>query len=338
MRRDIELSATPVPGMVDTVYFGGGTPSLLETGELERLMQALRAAFRMAPDAEVTLEANPDDIHPEQVTQWTALGINRLSIGIQSFRAEDLRWMNRAHDADQALRCIDIAREAGVKNLSIDLIYGTPGLDDQAWLENLQRATSMGIPHLSCYALTVEPGTALETMIRKKTRTAPASAHQAEQFLITMDALGARGYEHYEISNFALPGMRSRHNSAYWSGAHYVGIGPSAHSYDGANRRWNLSNNAGYIRALQADIIPSEAETLTDTQRLNEYVMTAVRTIEGIDITHVARTWGAEHSTRILQVAQRFIASGKMAVRGNAVVLTREGKLFADGIAADLFV
>lgn len=337
MRREITLSATAEPGTVDTLYFGGGTPSLLDPEELSGLMETIHRHFRIAEDAEITLEANPDDIRPKKISIWTGLGINRLSIGIQSFREDDLTWMNRAHDAHQARQCIDIARAGGIGNLSIDLIYGTPGLSDEAWLENISIAASLGIPHLSCYALTVEPGTALDTMIRQHKRRAPASEAQAEQFLLAMDRLGEAGYEHYEISNFALSGMRSRHNYAYWQGIPYIGIGPSAHSYDGQNRRWNVANNAAYIRTLQEGKIPFEAETLTDIQRLNEYVMTSLRTIEGMDILRIRKGWGEAAAVRILRDAAPYLTSGKLQKHESSVTLTREGKLFADGIAAELF-
>ena len=337
MRREISLAAELELGTVNTVYFGGGTPSLLEPEELTVLMQEIRSHFNISADAEITLEANPDDIRPERIGHWVSLGINRLSIGIQSFREDDLKWMNRAHDALQARQCIDIARNGGIENLSIDLIYGTPGLTDAAWQDNLKNAASLGIPHLSCYALTVEPGTALDTMIRQQKRTAPMSETQAEHFLITMDQLGAAGYEHYEISNFAKPGSRSRHNSAYWQGTPYLGIGPSAHSYNGKDRKWNVANNAAYIQAIKEGHIPFEAETLTDTQRLNEYVMTSLRTIEGMDMRWIGNKWGDIELQRILKEATPFLKSGKLDSDGNVIVLTREGKLFADGISAELF-
>ena len=337
MRREIELVTPLEPATVDTLYFGGGTPSLLEPEEMLGLMETIRLHFKIPKNAEITLEANPDDIRPEKIDLWTSLGINRLSIGIQSFREEDLSWMNRAHDAQQGRQCIDIARDGGIVNLSIDLIYGTPGLTDEAWLENLRIASALRIPHLSCYALTVEPGTALDTMIRQQKRTAPVSETQATQFLMLTDRLGEAGYEHYEISNFALPGMRSHHNSAYWQGTPYLGIGPSAHSYDGKDRKWNVANNAAYIRSLQEGRIPSESETLTDTQRLNEYVMTSLRTTEGMNMERIQHEWGDAAVERILRDAKQFLQSGKLNKNEYVVTLTREGKLFADGIAAELF-
>ena len=337
MRREIELSAPQEKETVNTLYFGGGTPSLLAPEELAGLMAPIRRHFNISEQAEITLEANPDDIRPEKIRIWTSLGINRLSIGIQSFREQDLKWMNRAHDAQQARQCIDIARDGGIVNLSIDLIYGTPGLSNEAWLENMRIASTLDIPHLSCYALTVEPGTALDSMIRKQKSAAPVSDIQAEHFLMAMDRLGDAGYEHYEISNFALPGMRSRHNSAYWQGIPYIGIGPSAHAFDGRDRRWNVANNAAYIRSLQEGRIPFEAETLTDTQRLNEYVMTSLRTIEGMDMDRIRRDWGNAAAERILRDAKPFKDSGKLNINEYSVVLTGEGKLFADGIAAELF-
>ncbi|HEY6899882.1 MAG TPA: radical SAM family heme chaperone HemW, partial [Puia sp.] len=234
---------------IETVYFGGGTPSLLEEGELGRIMERLNALFPVAPGAEVTLEANPDDIHPGLLRSWRATGINRLSIGIQSFFEEDLQWMNRAHNARQAIDCIRMAQDTGFTNMSIDLIYGGPTLPDPHWQENVGQAIGLQVPHLSCYALTVEPRTALDKMIHLHKKEDVNPDDQARQFLQLMEMAANAGYEHYEISNFAKPGMRSRHNSSYWQGKTYLGLGPSAHSFNGASREWNIANNSQYIAA-----------------------------------------------------------------------------------------
>jgi oxygen-independent coproporphyrinogen-3 oxidase len=323
---------------VETIYFGGGTPSLLESEELLRIVSTTREHFDIDVAAEITLEANPDDITAEKLLSWKNAGINRLSIGIQSFFEEDLRWMNRAHSAGQARECIQLAQENGFSNLTIDLIYGTPTLTDAHWQQNIDTAVSLGIPHLSCYALTVEPGTALEVMIKKNKMTAADAELQARQFLQLMSRLQQEGYEHYEISNFAKPGMRSRHNSAYWSGKRYLGLGPSAHSFNGSSRQWNVSGNALYVHALKRDELPFEKEELTDTQRINEYIMTSLRTMEGLDISFVSDRFGEAAGTKLQHTSRKYMDSGKLFFTNNHIRLTNEGKLFADGIAADLFV
>lgn len=333
-RRDYIGGAT-----VATVYFGGGTPSLLEPGELECIMQRLTVLFVLEPNAEITLEANPDDITPERLAVWRAMGITRLSIGVQSFFTEDLRWMNRAHDARQASDCIRQAQEAGFRALSIDLIYGGPTLSDNHWEQNVERAIGLGIPHLSCYALTVEPRTALDSLIRRHAVRPVDPDDQARQFLLLMDWMARAGYEHYEISNFALPGHRSRHNSSYWQGRPYVGLGPSAHSYNGVTRQWNVANNAGYIAALttDTDAFIAEKEELTTLQQLNEYIMISLRTMEGSDLRTVAQRFGEQRAEQLRQRAECYIKEGKMRLSSDVLRLTREGQLLADGIAADLF-
>jgi oxygen-independent coproporphyrinogen-3 oxidase len=290
--------------------------------------------FAVASDAEVTFESNPDDINEVSLSMWKAQGINRLSIGIQSFFEEDLLWMNRAHTAVQAQNCVALAMDAGFSDMSIDLIYGTPTLSDEKWQRNLALATDLGIPHLSCYALTVEPGTVLDVMTRKKKVQAISNDDQARQFLIMSDYLQSRGYEHYEISNLALPGKRSRHNSAYWSGAKYLGLGPSAHSFNGASRQWNVANNALYIKSLADEQIPFEKEVLTEKQRTNEYIMTSLRMMEGLDLRQIS----SEFSSQLKVNSEKYIDRSWMVNRDDHLILTREGKLFADGIAADLFV
>ncbi|MBL7699600.1 MAG: radical SAM family heme chaperone HemW [Chitinophagaceae bacterium] len=322
---------------VETVYFGGGTPSLLDAGEVARVMETLNAAVNISADAEITFESNPDDITTARLSSWKQNGINRLSIGIQSFFKADLEWMNRAHNETQALDCIGLAHEAGFHNLSIDLIYGTPTLPDENWLKNLEKATSLNIPHLSCYALTVETGTALAAMIKKHKTPQVNSDDQARQFLLMADYLEAKGYEHYEISNFALPGMRSRHNSSYWSGAKYIGLGPSAHSFNGTSRQWNIANNALYIDALKNNRVPFEQEILSGNQRLNEYIMTSLRTMEGTDIKKTNQVFGRAASENLVKHSKKFIERGWMQQLSDRLVLTREGKLFADGIASELF-
>jgi len=335
--KEISLQKNYLPAEpVNTIYFGGGTPSLLTEEELSTILQALQQHFQVAANAEITLEANPDDISEEKLLQWKQAGINRLSIGVQSFFEDDLRWMNRAHTAQQAVDNLKLARQY-FDNMTMDLIYGTPTLPDDKWQYNVQQAITLDIPHISCYALTVEPGTALASMINKHKTTDVNTEDQARQFLLLMDWLQQAGYEHYEISNFALPGKRSRHNSSYWQGASYLGLGPSAHSFNGDSRQWNISNNALYIQSLKEDKVPFEIETLTNTQRLNEYIMTSLRTIEGLDLGWVVSRFGESEANQLQRDSQPFIDSGKMRFYNNHLQLTKGGKLFADGIAAELF-
>lgn len=336
--KEISLTPDKKDTLIETIYFGGGTPSILELEEIQKIISELGKEFRVAPDAEITLEANPDDITPEKAAAWLEVGINRLSIGIQSFREKDLAWMNRSHSAQQARTAILDIKSAGFTNYSIDLIFGTPGLDTEAWGANIREALALEIPHLSCYALTVEPKTALDKMIALHKKDAPDPDLQAEQYLLLMDQLNEAGYEHYEISSFALPGMQSRHNSSYWLGKPYFGFGPSAHSFDGHTRKWNVVHNIEYIRSISAGRVPFESETLSRMQQLNEYIMTSIRTSGGIDLEYTAGNWNEPITLRLEKKAEPYLKSGKIARSGNRLVLTREGKLFADGIASDLFM
>ena len=324
-------------GNIETLYFGGGTPSILDTNELTRIIEALNQQFVFAPDIEITLEANPDDISVKKLVEWRSVGINRLSVGIQSFDDEELQWMNRAHTAEESLQCIDKIFEAGFTNFSADLIYGSPLLTDDNWNRNLDMVIDKNIPHISCYALTVEPKTALDKMIALK-KTAPVDAEkQARQFVSLMERMETAGYDHYEISNFASPGMRSRHNSSYWQNKTYFGFGPSAHSFDGNSRKWNIANNALYIRSIQKGMIPFEEEVLTATQKLNEYIMTALRTMEGLDLDRVRENFGIECKNKLEVGSSKWQVGGKILLQDSKLILTKEGKLFADGIASDLF-
>jgi oxygen-independent coproporphyrinogen III oxidase len=336
-----EISLTPNPDTIETIYFGGGTPSLCTKDEIQSIIEKIRSVYKVSPAAEITIETNPDDITIEKLNEWKELGINRLSIGIQSFFEEDLLWMNRAHNELQSKECIELALQAGFTNMSIDLIYGTPLLTDEKWKQNVETAIAYNIPHLSCYALTVEPKTPLQKLITEKKKEDIDNDKQARHFLLLMDWLSQAGYEHYEISNFAKPGMRSRHNSSYWSGKKYSGFGPAAHSYDGNSRKWNIANNTSYIESINKDIIPSEKEELTATMRVNEYIMTSLRTTEGMDFIKVAAFINNEVRSKkhdIVKEAEKFIGAGKMVLENNFLKLTSEGKLMADGIAAELFL
>ena len=334
---DAKIEAKNRKEMISTLYFGGGTPSILTTDELKLIFEALKQHFVFADDIEITLEANPDDITNEKLKDWRDIGINRLSVGIQSFVEEELKWMNRAHNAAESLQCIDKIKAAGFTNFSVDLIYGSPILSDADWRRNVDIVIEKNIPHISCYALTVEPKTALDKMIAQHKKENVDTEKQAHQFLLLMDLMEDAGYEHYEISNFAKPGLRSKHNSSYWLGESYYAFGPAAHAFDGKSRRWNVANNSLYIQSLQNNIIPFEEEMLTETQQLNEYIMTSLRTMEGLDLCHVSKIFEEEKSEAIKAAADKYISTGKLKNLNSKLILTKEGKLFADGIAADLF-
>ena len=323
---------------IETLYFGGGTPSLLEEGELQFLMDRITRHFTLDPGAEITLEANPDDFSASQAGWWRKAGINRLSIGIQSFRDEDLQWMHRTHRAEKARQAIELAIQAGFSNLSVDLIYGIPGLKDEDWMDNINRVLDYGISHVACYALTVEPRTALSSMIAAHKKEPVDPEGQARQFLLLMEAMEAAGYEHYEISNFAKPGWRSRHNSSYWQGKPYYGFGPSAHSYNGQIRGWNIANNALYIKSLQHGAPDFEMEILKESDRLNEYVMTSLRTMEGLDLDYVEDRFSPAQRLRLENESAKYLDRGWMVREGQNLQLTKNGKLFADAIASDLFL
>lgn len=324
------------PEPVETIYFGGGTPSLLNIEDLILILEKIRHVFEVSANAEITLEANPDDISAGKLAAWKQAGINRLSIGIQSFFEEDLQWMNRAHTAQQAIDNLQLARRI-FDNITIDLIYGTPGLSDEKWTQNVKTALSLDIPHLSCYALTVEPNTPLDKMIRQLKKKDVDPDRQSAQFLQLMLWAEDAGYEHYEISNFAKPGWRSRHNTSYWKGKKYLGLGPSAHSYNGSERQWNVSNNNIYTTALGKDVLAFEKEILTPTQQLNEYIMTSLRTMEGIHLDLLKQRFGID-PLEIKNKSKKYLDSGLLKQLNESLVLTKEGKLLADGIAASLFI
>ncbi len=317
---------------ISTVYFGGGTPSLLDIDEPVSILDMIRLHFDLDSGSEITLEANPDDISVEKLEAWKQAGINRLSIGVQSFFDEDLKWMNRAHSAGQAISCLETAIKY-FDNITMDLIYGIPGLSDDRWEQNMKRAFELQVPHLSCYALTVEQKTPLYKMIRTGKKADVDPGDQSRQFLLLMDRAAEAGYEHYEISNFARRGYRSRHNSSYWNGENYLGLGPSAHSYNGTERWWNVANNQQYIDAIEQDLLPREKEVLTPVQKLNEYIMVSLRKSEGIDLERFREA----ERTIVVNQAEKFLQAGRIVIDGNRLQLTREGMLYADGIAADLF-
>ncbi|MEM1321998.1 MAG: radical SAM family heme chaperone HemW [Bacteroidota bacterium] len=328
-----------------SVYLGGGTPSLLNAEELAQLFEVLHQHYTIAKGAEITLEANPDDLTEEQLKNLAASPVNRLSIGIQSFFDADLTFMNRAHNASEARRCIDRAHHHGFTNLTIDLIYGSPSTSNANWQKNMDIAFSYAVPHLSCYCLTVEPKTALDHFVRSG-RAAPVDEEQAaQQFEMLVQRAQQEGYEHYEISNFARPGHYARHNTNYWKGEAYLGLGPSAHSFNGQSRQWNIANNAHYRRCLDQSDSPQqlaasglyEIEALTMNERYNEYIMTGLRTIWGCDLTKIQQM-GDQYQQHFLEKGQVWIDKGHLQQTHNQYFLSNTGKLLADRIAMELFV
>ncbi len=321
---------------VETIYFGGGTPSILEISDLKFLIDEVYKHYNIAENPEITIEANPDDLSEERIIELSKTPINRLSIGIQSFFEEDLQLMNRAHNSEEAKKCLEIATQY-FDNISVDLIYGTPGMNNERWLQNIQTALNLNIPHISSYALTIEPKTALHKFIKDGIIPQPDDAVAHEQFLILVDTLEKSKFIHYELSNFGKENYFSRNNSAYWLGKKYIGIGPSAHSYDGKNRSWNVSNNAVYLKSISENQLALETETLSETDRYNEYVMTGLRTIWGVSLNKLENEFGEKYLKYLIQNAQKHLDNGKLILENNILRTTRKGKFFCDGIASDLF-
>lgn len=322
--------------VIETIYFGGGTPSILDVSDLKFLMDEVYKGYKVVANPEITIEANPDDLSENRIIELSKSRINRLSIGIQSFFEEDLQLMNRAHNSEEAKKCLEIAVQY-FDNISIDLIYGTPGMSNERWMQNIQTALDLRIPHISSYALTVEPKTALHKLIEKGAIPQPDDEQAHQQFLILVDTLEANGFVHYELSNFGKPGYFSKNNSAYWLGKKYIGIGPSAHGYDGINRSWNISNNILYLKAIQDNHLPSETEVLTKTDRYNEYVMTGLRTIWGVSLERIEKEFGKDFVNYLLENAQKYLDEEKLEIKDQVLKTTRKGKFFSDGIASDLF-
>lgn len=321
---------------IETIYFGGGTPSLLTHQELKFIFDALRRNFDCHEVQEITIEANPDDIEKELALSWKSLGINRVSLGVQSFRDSDLKQMNRAHRANQSIESIKILQESGFNNISIDLIYGIPGLSNVDWTRNIQQAISLGIPHVSSYCLTVEEGTALHHFIRKKNWPDTDDEISAQQFQLLIENLAEAGLEQYEISNFAKPGFESKHNSSYWQGKIYLGFGPGAHEYHSGKRFWNISSNSGYIQAIESGRIPCQSEDLGEKDVLNEYIMTSLRTREGLSLKRHLELRGIQ-TEAFKSKLKAWESEGKLIQNGDRIQLTATGRFFADGIASDLF-
>ncbi len=339
MHQEIGIQAHYLVGQsVETLYFGGGTPSLLAADDIQYLIDLVAEHFHVHPNAEITIEANPDDLDITKVNALKNTSINRFSIGIQSFFEEDLRWMNRAHNAEEAQHAIQRVQDAGYGNITSDLIYGYPLLSADKWQYNIDKLLELEIPHISAYSMTVEPHTALAAFIHMGKQPPMDEAASVTQFEYLMDMLATAGYTHYEISNFAKPGNYARHNSNYWKGVPYLGIGPSAHSFDGSTRQWNVNNNAKYIKGLHIGKLSYEKETLSEQDKLNEYIMTTLRTIWGLDLDYVKENFGEKNSKMLYASLQSFATSGEVFFENQKVMLTRKGKLMADHIAAALFV
>ncbi|MGV3704935.1 MAG: radical SAM family heme chaperone HemW [Arcticibacter sp.] len=324
---------------VETIYFGGGTPSVLSPSEIQRFIDRVAVQHHVSSDAEVTLEANPDDLNPQRVKELRETSINRFSIGIQSFFEEDLRWMNRAHNAQEADAAIKRVQDAGFENITADLIYGYPLLTDEKWKSNLGKIHELDIPHVSVYSMTVESKTALAHFIAKGKQPEMNDSQSADQFTYMIGQLREWGFEHYETSNFAKPGHYSRHNTNYWKGVSYLGIGPSAHSFNGETRKWNVANNAKYLSAMLENRIPAELEVLREEDRVNEYIMTSLRTMWGMDLERIDRDFGGGYRDVIEDNARVFVERGWLDRKdGHTLVLSDAGKLFSDHIASELFI
>lgn len=345
LRKNELLDFARSDNKIETIYFGGGTPSILSTEDLRFLIDEVYKNYKVVENPEITIEANPDDLTTDLSFRGTrnlfeefkAIGINRLSIGIQSFFEDDLQLMNRAHNSEEASKCLEIATQH-FDNISLDLIYGIPGSSNEKWQQNIDKALSFGINHISSYALTVEPKTALDKFIKKGIIKQPDDEAAQEQFHILVETLQENGFIHYELSNFGKPDYFSKNNSAYWLGKKYIGIGPSAHSYDGVNRGWNISNNSLYIKSIQENKVPIETEILTITDRYNEYIMTGLRTIWGVSLDRIEKDFGKFYLDYLNKEAKRFLEDDLLIIENNVLRTTKKGKFLCDGIASDLFL
>lgn len=336
--RELELKKERIDGATGSIYFGGGTPSVLPVAAFEQIFSTISKHYQISSDAEITIEANPDDLDTRKIGELRQLPVNRFSIGVQSFFDEDLHWMNRAHNSREADSCIKRAQDAGFENLSIDLIYGYPLLTDRKWQDNIRQALGYQVPHISAYSMTVEPRTALASAIRRGKDVPPSDEQSAAQFGSLNKQLGTAGYTHYEISNYALPGHYAVHNTNYWRGVPYLGIGPSAHGFDGYNRFHNVANNALYLGKLSGGQLAEEIEELSLYDRFNEYIMTSLRTIWGTSLQKIESDFGSQFLKDTRRYAIQFLEKGWLLDTGGHLLLTPEGKLFADHIASELFL
>ena len=335
--KELVLRKSEISNQVTTIYFGGGTPSLLSEEEINRIVELLDEHYDLVDDPEITLEANPDDLTHEKIAALAHSRVNRLSIGVQSFFDQDLRYMNRAHNANEARRSMEQAIKH-FSNISIDLIYGLPHLSEESWKRNLAYAFELGVQHISSYALTVEPKTALDHFIKSGKYQAPVDALTEKHFKILQEETKKQGYVQYEISNFGREGFFSKHNTSYWKGVNYIGIGPSAHSYDGLHRSWNIANNAKYISAIQNNLLPLEKELLSPEDSTNEAIMTGLRTIWGVSLEEIVTRHGEKFKEEILFQAEKYLEKGILYKEQEHLFLRPESYFLADGISADLFL
>jgi oxygen-independent coproporphyrinogen-3 oxidase len=323
---------------IETIYFGGGTPSLVPTDYLQRVIDDIYKYFTVIDKPEITLEANPDDLTYHKIIELARSPINRLSIGIQSFRNQDLQWMNRAHTAAQADFSVKCAQDRGFENITIDLIYSIPGLSERDWLDNVRKTVDLQVQHISAYSLTIEPKTAFGHQLEKQELKPVDDQTSGNNFMTLVHELSRSGFEQYEVSNFCLPGMQSKHNSAYWLGKKYLGIGPSAHSFNGTTRQWNVANNPRYAKGWMTGNPEFEIETLDDRTRLNEYLMTSLRTAWGIDLNYIQTSFGVDLWKMEIDFLQQQIQDDLMMKEGSKLKLTTTGLLQADRIASELFI
>ena len=337
LAKEIRMRKDEADGTIETIYFGGGTPSVLTIAEIQLLIDAVYKHFEVADNPEITLEANPDDLSENRLIELASSPINRLSIGVQSFFEDDLVLMNRAHNSAEAKQSLATATKY-FDNISIDLIYGIPGMSNEKWKANIETALAFDIPHISSYALTVEPKTALKKLIDTGKIAEPTDEVAREHFQILVDTLQENGFIHYELSNFGKENFFSKNNSAYWLGKKYLGIGPSAHSYDGISRSWNIANNSLYLKSIHANDLPSENEILTATDKYNEYIMTGLRTIWGISLQRIQNEFGDKVLNYLMQQSQKFVADGLLSIEGDVLKATSKGKFLVDGVASDLFM
>ncbi|MCD8431406.1 radical SAM family heme chaperone HemW [Tenacibaculum finnmarkense genomovar ulcerans] len=322
--------------LIETIYFGGGTPSLLSSEEITSLLNAIYKHYKVIENPEITLEANPDDLSEEKILELANSPINRLSIGVQSFFEEDLKSMNRAHNSKEAKECLSIATRY-FDNITVDLIYGVPDMSNERWKENLQIAFDFGVNHISSYALTVEPKTVLDSFVKNGKYPEPDETEAKEHFDILVAETAKNGFVHYEISNFGKPAYFSKHNTSYWLGKKYIGIGPSAHSFSKTHRSWNIANNAKYIKELQEGKLPNEQEELSEEDQFNEYLMTGLRTIWGVSLAEIQANFKACFKEDLLKSSKKFIAEGLLIIENNTLKTTPKGKFLADGLASELF-
>lgn len=319
----------------DTIYFGGGTPSMLSSIELSKILESVYKHLKISRNAEITLEANPENVNNASLKEWRMNGINRLSIGTQSFNDYDLQWLGRNHGANQSLDALILAKAAGFENISADLIFGVPGSTISALIDNLKWIEELHIPHLSAYALTVESNTPLNLFIQRGQKPMPNDEFIVQSFETIMQWAPAHGLEQYEISNYAKSGFRSRHNSAYWSGNSYLGLGPGAHSFDGKSRRWNTSDIVNYVKS--DGNVPFEQEELDEIMKINEYILTRIRTSDGIVFRNFQDSFGFTESKRLRRIAQPYVESGHLVLSADNLRLTQNGILIADRISSDFF-